>query len=124
MRSRPTAGISLWLRRTANQALAARDVLIPRGRRYAAHGGRGPGLLARARLYTIRLADLPEVVRTVPRDPRGASLRWRRGAWVIRPAYGWRSFWFMPPLHRTTTIAREDDEAAADWAMRVYANPS
>ncbi|NJP98450.1 hypothetical protein HCN51_55055 [Nonomuraea sp. FMUSA5-5] len=95
-------------------------MLLPPARRYAVVHTAGEHRLPRARRYIDRLRDVPQAVRSVPYVSGGARQRWERGAWVIRPCTGWRSFWFTRPLHRTREIPREDTEAAADWVHRVY----
>ncbi|MBF6138103.1 hypothetical protein IU501_34610 [Nocardia otitidiscaviarum] len=37
--------------------------------------------------------------------------------WTVRPADGWRSHRWAPPLHHTRAIRAHDKPAARDWAL-------
>jgi hypothetical protein len=55
----------------------------------------------------------------LPKDTgAGHVLRWEDDAWAIRPATGWRSWrWPSRPLAVNRDLGRDDEDAAADWAL-------
>lgn len=106
------------VRRTAHRVTAAWLALRSQPR----YAGYGPGELPTRLPLAARLALLAHAWRDVPPVAgRGMELRYERGAWVLRPTVGWRSYRLAPVPYRTTVISESDPDAAADWAARVYA---
>lgn len=53
----------------------------------------------------------------MPRS-RGYDLHREWGAWVVRPASGWRSWrWITPAVHTTRSIPGHAQDAAMEWTM-------
>jgi len=84
-----------------------------------------PPRLARPRAVQVvrNLLALPRELRAVPPLPKdtgaGYVVRHEHGAWVIRPANGWRAH-LGRPLHVNRDLQPHEHDAATEWALRVF----
>jgi hypothetical protein len=109
----------------ARQALyLAAAAVRPYRRRYApvTYPSRRARLVRRVRSYLAGLAGLPAAIKAAPGLPKdtgvGQIVRWERGAWMVRPAAGWRSWrWPARPLRVNRELGRDDEDEAVDWAL-------
>jgi hypothetical protein len=108
-------------RQAAHLTVAA---LWPARRRYALVGypSRRAWLATRARSYLAGIVGLPAAIKAAPGLPRdtgaGRVVRWEHGAWVVRPATGWRSWRWPPrPLRVNRELGPDAEDAEVDWAL-------
>ncbi len=74
---------------------------------------------------SVRVLLLTRPHRLDPTDTGAGYTMYREwGHWTVRPVTGWRARrWITPPTHATRTIARDDRDAACDWAADLLGIP-